>query len=141
MNYFDPELQLKNTESGIENKLIYLLTELTGFKFVKTLVLEFKKIQSDDKTLYSAFYLNSKTEAIITESGIDDVFESIYSTIISNINIQKSLGQGSGWLIDSVLDHYINVSKYNTSADSSYIKLAKELNHPRLDLINIQRLD
>ena len=35
------------------------------------------------------FYLNSKVEIIINESDIDDVFQSICTTIISNI--QKSL--------------------------------------------------
>ena len=90
MNSFNPELQLKDTESAIKNKLTDLLSQLKDFKFVKTLVLEIKKIQSDDKTLHSNFYLNSKGETIINESGIDDVFESIYSTIISNT--QTSLG-------------------------------------------------
>ena len=93
------------------------------------LVLQFKKIQSDDKILYSTFYSNSKAETVINENDIDDVFESIYSTIISNM--QKYIGQGSGWIIDSVIDHNINISKYNPLADSSYIKLPKELDHPR----------
>ena len=39
LNYFNPELQLKNTESGIKNKLKDLLSELRGFKFVTTLVI------------------------------------------------------------------------------------------------------
>ena len=38
-------------------------------------------------------------------------------------NIQKSLGKGSGWIIDSVNDHTITISKYNPLAGSSYIKL------------------
>ena len=38
-NSFNPELQLKDTESAIKSKL----TELTGFRFVKTLVLVCKK--------------------------------------------------------------------------------------------------
>ena len=33
---------------------------------------------------------------------IDDVFESIYNTIIWNI--QKFLGKGPGWMIDSAID-------------------------------------
>ena len=74
----------------MENKLIDSLSGLRGFNFAATIVLEFKKRQSYDKTLYSTFYSNSKAETIINESDIDDVFESIYSTIISNI--QKSLG-------------------------------------------------
>ena len=46
-NSLNLELQLKDTKSAIRNKLIdlltdFLLTELKGFKFVRTLVLEFK---------------------------------------------------------------------------------------------------
>ena len=93
MNSFNPELQHKDTESAIKNKLTDLLSQLKDFKFVKTLVLEIEKIQSDDKTLYSNFYLNSKGETIINENDIDDLFESIYSTIISNT--QTSLGRFS----------------------------------------------
>ena len=93
MNSFNPELELKDTESAIKNKLTDLLSQLKDFKFVKTLVLEIKKIQSDDKTLYSNFYLNSKGKTIINESDTDDIFESIYTTIISNT--QTSLGRFS----------------------------------------------
>ena len=41
--------------------------------------------------------------------------------------MEKSLGKGSRWIIDSVIDHTINISKYNPLAGSSYIKLPKEL--------------
>ena len=44
---------------------------------------------------------------------------------------KKFLGKNSGWIIDSVIDHNINISKYNPLAGSSYIKLPKELDHPR----------
>ena len=88
LNFFNPELQLKDTESAIKNKLIDLLSELRGFKFLTTLVLELKKIESDDETKYSIFYSNSKAETIINESNIDGAFESTCVTIISNI--QKS---------------------------------------------------
>ena len=103
------------------------------------LVLVLKKIESEDKTKYNTFYSNSRAEIIITESDIDDVFKSIYTTVISNI--QKSLGKGSGSIIYSVIDHNIGISKHNPLAGSSYIKLPKELNHPRKDLINIQNTD
>ena len=112
LNSFSRELQLKNTGSAIKNKLKYLLSELRGFNFVTILVLELKKIKSDNATKYSTFYLNSKAETVINEIDIDDVFESIYRTIISNI--QKSPGRGSGWIADSVVNHTINISKYNT---------------------------
>ena len=86
------------------------------------------------------FYSHSKAETIISESDIDDnVFKSIYTTVTSNI--QKYLGKGSGWITDSVIDHNINISKYNPFAGSSYINLPKKLDHPRKGLINIQNTD
>ena len=44
-------------------------------------------------------------------------------------------------MIDSVIDHSISISKYNSLAGSSYIKLPNELDHPRKGLINIQSID
>ena len=46
LNSFNPEIQLKDTESALKSKPIELLTQLKGFKFVITLVLVFKKIES-----------------------------------------------------------------------------------------------
>lgn len=122
MNYFNAKLDLKNTESAIKNELKDLLSELRELKFVTALFLELK---SDDATKYSNFYSNSKRETIINQSDINDVFESICSTIISNI--QKPLRKSSRWIADSVIGRNINVSKYNALADSSYIKLTKQL--------------
>ena len=56
-------------------------------------------------------------------------------------NIRKSLGKGSWWITDSVIDHSISISKYNPLAGSSYIRLPKELDNPRKGLINIQSTD
>ena len=43
LNSFNPEIQLKDPEYAIRNKLIDLLTELKDFKFMTILALEFKK--------------------------------------------------------------------------------------------------
>ena len=56
LNSFNPELQLKHTESSIKNTLKALFTELKRFKLVATLVSGLKKIESDDKTKYNTFY-------------------------------------------------------------------------------------
>ena len=52
---------------------------------MRTLFLEFKKVWNDDDTKYTAFYPSSNTEIITNERDIDDIFESMYITIISNI--------------------------------------------------------
>ena len=54
---------------------------------------------------------------------------------------RKILWNGSGWIIDLVINHTISISNYNYLAGSSYIKLPKELDHPRKWLINIQNID
>ena len=56
-------------------------------------------------------------------------------------NIQKLLGKGSNWITDSVIEDDINISKHNLLAGSSYLKLSKELDHPKKGLINIQNID
>ena len=70
---------------------------------------------------------------------IDDVLQSVYTAIITNI--QKTLRKSSGWIIDSIIDHTISISKKNLLAGSSYIKSSKELDHPRKGLINIQNIN
>ena len=42
-----------------------LLTELKGFKFVATLVLVLKKIESEDKTKCNTFYSHSKQKQLL----------------------------------------------------------------------------
>ena len=89
---------------------------------METIVLVFEKIEIEDKTKYGTFYLSSKVEIIINERDIDGikynhVFESIYTTTI--LNIQKSSRKGSAWIINSVMNHNISISKYNLLAGSS----------------------
>ena len=66
------------------------MSELNEFKIVTALVLVLKKIESEHRTNYDTFYSNSKAKTVINEITfmmiyIDDVFQSIYITIISNI--------------------------------------------------------
>ena len=99
------------------------MPELRGFRFVTTLVVVFKKIESKDKTKYDNFFSNLKAEIIINEIDIENVFKSIYTTIISSI--KKYLEKSSRWIIDSVIDHNISISMYNPLSGSSYINYLK----------------
>ena len=47
------------------------------------LVLGFKNKENDDKTKNDTFCSNSKTETVVNKNGIDNIFESIYTKIIS----------------------------------------------------------
>ena len=67
------------------------------------------------------------------------MFQSIFTTIMEST--QRSLGKGSGWIIDLVIDHTIGISKYNLLAGRSYKKLPKKLDYLRKSLINFQNSD
>ena len=79
------------------------------------------------------FIQAQKMKQLTMKVWIDDLFQSIYATIITNI--QKPLPKGSGWILNSVIDHTISISKHNLLAGSSYIKLPKQLDQPRKGLI------
>ena len=92
------------------------------------------------KAKYNTFYLNLKAETITNESDIDNVFELICTIIISNIkNLQEKLQ--TGLLIQSQINHDIDISKCNPLAGSSYTKIPKELDHPRKRQMNTQNID
>ena len=84
-------------------------------------------------------FIDTEKQKQFSTSDNDDIFESIYTTVASTI--QKNLGKGTGWIINSVIEQKINISKYNPLAGSTYIKLPKALDHPRKRLINIQNID
>ena len=60
MSFFNAEQQIKGNESAIKKKVIDLLPQLKGFEFVTTLVLEFKKTQSDVKHYIAPLSLTQK---------------------------------------------------------------------------------
>ena len=75
---------------------------------------------------------------------------------MNDINIDETLGlisqqlrkkigrwpsEGSGWMIESVDKHYLNVIKYTAMKGSSYVKLPPELNHSRKGLTNLKNSD
>ena len=51
------------------------------------------------------------------------------------------ISEGSGWTIQSVDNHYLNIVKYEPMKGSSYIKLPQELRHNNKGLINIKNED
>ena len=55
--------------------------------------------------------------------------------------IGEWLSEGSGWVVEEVLHHYINVTTYIPLRGNSYIPLPKELRNSKKGLINLQNTD
>ena len=51
------------------------------------------------------------------------------------------MSEGSGWIIDTVQKHFINITKYKPCNGSSYIQLPIELRHHMKGLINMKNTD
>ena len=55
--------------------------------------------------------------------------------------IDKWVSEGSGWVIDRIDSHYINVTTYQPLHGSNYLELPMKLRNPKKGLINIKNKD
>ena len=138
LNHFTKTRPL--TESHLQD----LLKTMKGFKFIETLEVTFEKDTIDSKTgkrvsIYKTAFFNGKAK-IVTK--IDDVEPELNMSRQEILNtIDKWVSEGSGWVIDQMDSHYLNVTLYKPLNGSSYIKLPAKLGNSRKGLINIKNED
>ena len=58
-----------------------------------------------------------------------------------NNKIAKWLSEGSGWIIEKIRSHFVNIVKYLPLRGNSYLPLPEELRHPMKGLINLKNTD
>ena len=132
----DPLLQLQKSRRAVEYLFNNLLVQTKGFKFVETLQVKFVK-HSNDKKILKNGYFNSTTDLIINETDIKLAIQASQQQILNKI--AQWISEGSGWTIQSIGNHYINIVNYSPLKGSSYIKLPQELKNR--GLINLQNED
>ena len=137
-NNKDPLEQLQNTRKAIENHITSLIGLMKSLKFVETLKVTFKKTVND-KTVDKTAYFNSKPKIIINNTEIPESLQLSKQKILNMI--AQWVSEGSGWTIQSVDNHYINIVQYQPMKGSSYIKLPQELRHHKKGLINMKNDD
>ena len=108
-NNKDPLIQLQNTRKAVEYHIVKMLTSMKGLKFVETIKVTFKKI-SNDGTLEKTAYFNSKPQTIINNAEIPEALQLSKQQILNMI--AQWISEGSGWTIESVDNHYLNVVQY-----------------------------
>ena len=117
---------------------------MKGFKFIETLEVTFVKDTIDSKTgkrvsIYKTAFFNGKAKIV---AKVDDLEPELNMSRQETLNtIDKWVSEGSGWVIDRIDSHYINVSTYKPLNCSSYIELPTELRNPKKELINIKNKD
>ena len=137
-NNKDPLAQMQNTRKAIEQHVITLLNEIKGLKYVETVKVTFNKI-SDGEIVEKSAYFNSKAQTIINNTEINEALQMSKQNILNQIS--QWISHGSGWTIQSVDSHYLNIVKYEPMKGSSYIQLPSELRNPKKGLINMKNED
>ena len=144
LDNLNPLNHFTKTRALVESHLENLLKDMKGFKFIETLEVTFEKDTVDLKTgkrvsIYKTAFFNGKAKTIIKANDIEHEL-SISRQEILNV-IDKWVSEGSGWVIDRIDSHYINVTTYTPLHGSSYIELPTELKNPKKGLINIKNKD
>ena len=134
----DPLLQLQKSRRAVEYLFNNLLVQTKGFKFIETLQVKFVK-HSNDKKILKNGYFNSTTDLIINETDIKFAIQASQQQILNKI--AQWISEGSGWTIQLIENHYINIVNYNPLKGSSYIKLPQELRNSAKGLINMKNKD
>ena len=137
-NNKDPLAQMQNTRKAIEHRVITLLNEMKGLKYVETLKVTFSKM-SDGEIVIKNRYFNSKVQTIINHTEINEALQMSKQNVLNLIS--QWISEGSGWTIQSVDSHYLNIVKYKPLKGSSYIQLPYELRNSKKGLINIKNED
>ena len=137
-NNRDPLIQMQNTRKCAEHRVITLLNEMKGLKYVETLKVTFEKISADVIVEKSA-YFNSASQTIINQMEINEALQMSKQNILNKI--AQWISEGSGWMVQSVDNHYLNIAKYEPMKGSSYIQLPNELRNSKKGLINMKNED
>ena len=137
-NSKDPLLQLLNTRKAVEYHIISILPSMLGLKFIETLKVSFKKL-SENEIVYKTAYFNSIAQTIMNNLEVAKSLELSKQHILNKI--AQWVSKGSGWTIQSVDNHYLNIVKYKPMKGSSYIHLPQELRKSTKGLINMKNED
>ena len=137
-NNKDPLAQLQNTRKATAYHIISILTSMKGLKFIETLRVTFTKI-SDSEIVYKTAYFNSVAQTIVNNLEVTESLQLSKQQILNKI--AQWVSAGSGWTIQSVDNHYLNIVKYQPMNGSSYIQLPSELRNSMNGLINIKNED
>ena len=119
----NPLNHLTKTKTLVKSHLENLLKNMKEFKFIETLEVTFEKVTIDSKigkrvSIYKTAFFNGKAKAITKANDIEHELNMSRQDILNVID--KWVSEGSGWVIDRIDSHYINVTTYTPLHGSSY---------------------
>ena len=124
-----------------------LLKNMKGFQFIEMLQITVKKkvtakldsVNKITEWVYKTANFSCKAKIVTKSMDIENELNASRQEIRNTIG--KWISEGSGWTIDRIDNHYINVTTYQPLNESNYVELPKELQNPAKGLINIKNKD
>ena len=138
----DPSKLFALTQNVVTLKLAELLEKNGPFKFSVTLQVNLKKgitENGQDLLTFREPYFNSTTFTIMNSDEIEEALERAAEEILNKVAIWIS--EGSGWVIENIISHFLNIVSYVPLRGTSYLPLPEELRNSRKGLINIKNTD
>ena len=138
----DPRKLFALTQNDITLKLAEHLEKKGPFKFSVTLKVNLKKgitENGQDLLTFREPYFNSSTFTIMNSDEIEEALERAAEEILNKIAIWIS--EGSGWVNENIISHFVNIVSYVPLRGSSHLPLPEELRNSRKGLINIKNND
>ena len=139
----DPAKQLYYTNPGVGEELRIIFNTDGAFKAQITVKILFKKkkisVDGEEVFEYKDAYFNSKAFTVLDPNDITESLDKAAEQIINSAAVWIS--EGSGWTIEEIQSHFVNIVKYLPLRGSSYVQLPKELRNSMMGLINLQNKD
>ena len=88
---------------------------------------------------HKAAHFNSKAKTVTNTIDSNQQLKITQEEILKKI--AQWLSEGSGWIIDKIDNHYLNIIKYRPMKGKSYIQLPKGLRNSSKGLINMKNKD
>ena len=95
--------------------------------------------EEEDGTIYAEPYFSTSTMTVTNKDQILEKIVLAEEVILTRIG--EWLSEGSRWVVEEILNHYINVASYIPLRGNSYISLPEELRNSKKGLINLKNED
>ena len=138
----DPRMLFATSQNSLTEKLAQILQQKGPFKVYLTLRVELKKSflgEGGEAYEFTQPYFNSTTTTILNRLEIRDFYDKAVEDILNRI--ARWISKGSGWVIERILNFYLNIVSYVPLKGRSYFPLPEELSNPMKGLINLQNDD
>ena len=138
----DPRMLFANARNSLTAKLAQILQQKGSFKAYLTLRVELKKSflgEGGEAYEFTQPYFNSTTTTILNRLEIRDFYDKAVEEILNRI--ARWISKGSGWVIERILNFFLNIVSYVPLKGRSYFPLPEELRNSRKGLINLQNDD